>query len=389
MENIKKSKQIDVTENPDKKYNLFKIVLIVINVVTILIILRLELKDGSLTNFGRAMGILADNIIWLLIGIGLLIARILADTLSYMIFIKDTTGEKRFWLALKIGLIGKYGDGVTPMATGGQPFQIYFLYKYNVDLSTAASIPLTRITVKVLAYDLVMLFFFIFFPQDANGVVKIFAYIGLGMNLLLPTTIFLFAFKPAWVRKLAEWGLKLGHKLKLVKDIDKEREYWIKKVDDMLNSIRYFITHPSIFFSVFILSAIDLLCLASIPYFVNRAFGSNSFSWIFIAVSTMYVTCSSLLAPTPGTSGAAEASFYAIFNRVIVSGMVFYGLITWRIITFYSYMLIGILLLIYESFFKKKSAIDLKDISKGRITNKQRAERVSAQASITTEQENQ
>lgn len=389
MENIKKSKQIDVTENPDKKYNLFKIVLIVINVVTILIILRLELKDGSLTNFGRAMGILADNIIWLLIGIGLLIARILADTLSYMIFIKDTTGEKRFWLALKIGLIGKYGDGVTPMATGGQPFQIYFLYKYNVDLSTAASIPLTRITVKVLAYDLVMLFFFIFFPQDANGVVKIFAYIGLGMNLLLPTTIFLFAFKPAWVRKLAEWGLKLGHKLKLVKDIDKEREYWIKKVDDMLNSIRYFITHPSIFFSVFILSAIDLLCLASIPYFVNRAFGSNSFSWIFIAVSTMYVNCSSLLAPTPGTSGAAEASFYAIFNRVIVSGMVFYGLITWRIITFYSYMLIGILLLIYESFFKKKSAIDLKDISKGRITNKQRAERVSAQASITTEQENQ
>jgi len=369
-----KNDTLDVTQNPDKKYNLFKFILIVINVVAILIILRIELKGGSIKNFREAMSILSSNIIWLLLGVGVLAVRILADTLSYMIFIKDTTGEWRFALALKIGLIGKYGDGVTPMATGGQPFQIYFLYKYNVELATAASIPLTRITVKVLAYDVVMLFFFIFFPQEGSSVVKVLAYIGLSLNLLLPVVIFLFAFFPNLAKKLIGIGLKLGHKLKLIKDIEKERAYWTKKVNDMLSSIKYFVTHPSIFFSVFILSAIDLLCLASIPYFINRAFMGNTYSWLFITVSTMYVTCSSLLAPTPGTSGAAEASFYAIFNKIIMGGMVFYGLITWRILSFYSYMLIGVAILIYESFFKKKSVIDLKDAQKGRVTNKMRAE---------------
>jgi uncharacterized protein (TIRG00374 family) len=174
---------------------------------------------------------------------------------------------------------------------------------------------------------------------------------------------------------MTEWGLKLGYKLKLVKDIEKERSYWTKKVDEMLGSIKYFNTHPAIFFSIFFLSVIDLICLTSIPFFVYKSFGGSGMSWIFITVSTMYVTSSSLLAPTPGTSGAAEASFYAIFNKIIVGGMVFYGLITWRIITFYSYMLIGILLLIYEAFFKKKSAIDKKDEMKGRVTNRMRADK--------------
>jgi len=374
MVKSKKNNALDVTQNPDKKYNLFKFILIAINAIAIYIILRMELKGGSLKNFNESMQILSHNIIWLLLGIAVLVVRILSDTISYMILIKETTGEWRFALALKIGLIGKYGDGVTPMATGGQPFQIYFLYKYNVELATAASIPLTRITVKVLAYDMVMLFFFIFFPQDGSNVVKILAYVGLALNLLLPVAIFIFTFFPNLAKKLTEVGLKLGYKLKLIKDIEKERAYWTKKVDDMLSSIKYFVTHPSIFFSVFALSAVDILCLASIPYFVNRAFGGNSYSWLFITVSTMYVTCSSLLAPTPGTAGAAEASFYAIFSKIIVGGMVFYGLITWRIISFYSYMLIGIVLLIYESFFRKKAAIDLKDIQKGRITNKMRVE---------------
>jgi len=365
---------LNVTENPDRKYNLFKLILILINVITIIIILRLELRQGSLSNFSDAMRVLNDNIIWLILGIGVFIIKNIADTFAYFVLIKNTTGENRFWLSLKVALIGKYGDNVTPMATGGQPFQIYLLHKYNIELAKAASIPLTRIVVKVMAYDVTMLFFFIFFPQAGSGVIKTIAYVGIGINMILPVTITIFTIKMNWARGLTEWGLKLGHKLKLVKDIDKERGYWTKKVDDMLGSIKYFNSYPVIFFSVFFLSIIDMLCLASIPFFVYKSFGGVSFSWLFIMVSTMYVISSSLLAPTPGTSGAAEASFYTIFYKIITGGLVFYGLITWRILTFYSFLLIGILLLIYESFFKKKSKIDLIDEQKGRMTNKKRKE---------------
>ncbi|MGI6702026.1 MAG: lysylphosphatidylglycerol synthase transmembrane domain-containing protein [Christensenellales bacterium] len=359
-------------ENPDKKYNLFKLILIVINIITIIILINIELKDNSLKDFSGAMSILSSNIIWLLIGLAVFVVKNLADTLCYFILIKYTTGENRFILSLKTALIGKYGDGVTPLATGGQPFQIYLLHKYNVELAKSASIPLTRIVIKVLAYDLTMLFFFIFFPQKGSGIIKAIAYVGIGVNMILPVVIILFTVKVNWARKMTAWGLKLGYKLRLVKDIDKERDYWTKKVDDMLSSIRYFTTHPFIFFSTFALSAIELLALSSIPFFVYKAFGGGGYGWLFVTVSTMYVLCSSLMSPTPGTSGAAEASFYLVFAKIITGGMVFYGLITWRIITFYSYIFIGILLLVYESFFKKKSEIDISDEKRGRTTNRMR-----------------
>lgn len=362
----------NLNESPDKKNTIFKLILIVVNAITIIVILNMELKKGSLADFGQAVRILSENYIWLLVCIGLIVLKVLADSICYMILIKETTGEARFWLSLKIALIGKYGDGVTPMATGGQPFQIYFLYKYNIDLSQSASIPLTRIVVRVIGYDIVMLIFFIFFPQEGSSVIKTIAYVGIGINMLLPITIIMFTFKINWARKLTLWGLKLAHKLKLVKDIDKERDYWIKKVDDMLYSIKYFNSHPFIFFSILILSMVDFLCLASIPFFVHKAFGGGGFTWIFVATSTMYVISSAMMMPTPGTAGMAEASFYAIFARVITGGMIFYGIITWRFITFYSFMIIGIFLLIYESFFKKKAMIDLIDERKGRTTNRQR-----------------
>lgn len=363
---------VNLNESPDKKNRLFKLILIIVNVITIIIILRIELSRGSLTGFSDAMAVLGNNIIWLLLCLGILVIKIIADTMCYHVLIKDTTGEGRFWLSLKIAMIGKYGDAVTPMGTGGQPFQIYFLHKYNVELSKSASIPLTRIVVKIIAYNVTMLIFFVFFAQEGSNIIKTIAYVGIGINSILPVVIIFFTIKINWARRLTLWGLKIGHKLKLVKDVDKEKDYWLGRVDEMLYSIKYFYTHPFIFFSIFFLSVVDLMCLATIPFFVYKAFGGGDLSvnWLFMATSTMYVLSASLMTPTPGTSGMAELSFYAIFARVITGGMMFYSLITWRIITFYIFLLVGIILLIYESFWKKKADVDIRDESKGRMTNK-------------------
>ena len=45
--------------------------------------------------------------------------------------------------------------------------------------------------------------------------------------------------------------------------------------------------------------------------------------------------------PTPGSSGAAEASFYLVFS-ILSGGFLFMGMLLWRFVSFYSIMLIGI-----------------------------------------------
>lgn len=364
---------IDSLQGKSKKSILIKLLFVFVNVVTIGTILIIEFRKGEIKDFSAAMQTLSNNLIWLLLALCVFAVKFFSDALCYYILIKDTTGESRLPLSMKVCLIGRYGDGITPMGTGGQPFQIYFLHKYNIELSKSASIPLSRVTIKVIGYNVCMLFFFIFFSQEGSGVIKTAAYVALFINSLGPIIILFFAFNRKTGLKLADFFIGLGYRFKMIKDLEQAKVYWLKKVDDMLLSIRYFSTKPAMFFSLFALSVIEIIALTSVPYFVFRAFGGDtSVSWIFMTTSAMYVMSASIIAPTPGTSGVAEASFYGIFERVILGGMMFYALITWRIITFYTFIIGGAILLIYESIYKKKAYVDARDESKGRVTNRQR-----------------
>ena len=46
--------------------------------------------------------------------------------------------------------------------------------------------------------------------------------------------------------------------------------------------------------------------------------------------------------PTPGNSGAADLSFYLLFSvGVPFMGLAFSAMVLWRILSFYSYIIIG------------------------------------------------
>jgi len=366
--------EIEAPQGKGKKNIIFKIIFILVNVITIGALLIIEFSKGSIADFSVAMEVLRDHIEWLFLALTVFGVKFMSDTMSYYILIKNTTGESRLTLASKICLIGRYGDGVTPMGTGGQPFQFYYLHKYNIEVSKAASIPVARVVVKILGYNITMLFFFVFFSQDGSVVVKTTAYVALFINSLFPFIIMLFAFKRSWGLKITEYILKLGHKIHIIKDYDKAHQYWMVKVEDTLKSIKYFNTHPFLFFSVLALSVLEMLCLGTIPYLVYRAFGGGGeVTWLFAATSSMYVISASIISPTPGTTGVSEATFYAIFEPVIGGGLIFYALIVWRLITFYVFIIGGLVLIVYESIYKKKAAVDERDARKGRMTNKQRA----------------
>jgi uncharacterized protein (TIRG00374 family) len=367
--------EIESPQGKSKKNTLFKLIFVLVNIATIIILMAVEFGKGSMADFDAAMTVLSNNVEWLLLALLAFIVKVLADIMSYFILIRDVTGESRFTLSFKIAIIGKYGDGITPMGTGGQPFQMYYLHKYNIELSQAASIPLARTAVKVMGFNLTMLFFFVVFPQTGAIGVKIAAYVALFINSLMPVVLLFLSFKRGIAHKIVDKLLTLGVKFRIVKNYEKAHSYFHKKVEDMLVSIKYFNTHMPIFLSLFFLSILELMCFMSIPYLVYRAYGGGGeISWIFAMTSAMYIFSASILAPTPGTSGVTEGFFYAIFSTVITGGMLVYALFTWRIITFYFFIIGGFFLIIYESIKKTKAHIDARDERKGRITNRMRKE---------------
>ena len=75
--------------------------------------------------------------------------------------IKSSTKKKRPFLAYKVAAIGRYYDYVTPFASGGQPFQIYYLTNRGVKASSAISIPLAKYIVQQIVFAFMALFLLI------------------------------------------------------------------------------------------------------------------------------------------------------------------------------------------------------------------------------------
>ena len=75
----------------------------------------------------------------------------LCDQFSFATLIHKSTKVYRPNLSYKVSAIGRYYDVITPFATGGQPFQIYYLSKYGIKPSEAVSITLGKYIFRQIA----------------------------------------------------------------------------------------------------------------------------------------------------------------------------------------------------------------------------------------------
>ena len=98
-----------------------------------------------------------------------------------------------------------------------------------------------------------------------------------------------------------------------------------------------------------IISLLVYLIQSSIPaciYFIFEPFSWNVF-WQLLSIAVI-IQLSFGVMPMPGGSGVAEFSFYTVFKLLIQDNFVFWALLLWRILTYYIYLLIGLIILIYD-----------------------------------------
>ena len=62
---------------------------------------------------------------YLLLALGVILVVILIESFKYVIVTHAVTGKPRLLNSIKVALVGKYYDGITPFSAGGQPMQRY------------------------------------------------------------------------------------------------------------------------------------------------------------------------------------------------------------------------------------------------------------------------
>ena len=350
------------TQPKSRKGKLKKIFQIVflIALCVMSIVLLLNIGDGNNTMpFSEVMKDAKMGwLVWAFFGFIVLVA---IDTFRFSLLTKLTTKKFKPVLNCKVSVIGKYYDNVTPLATGGQPFQMYYYNKKGIPAGVASSIPLVKYFIAMFVTLLISLLLIIFNSKvlgkvDSDSAVSttihVFAYVGVVLGALMPTLIILMSVKPKVGKAIVSNLLKLFKKLRIVKDYQKSYYKTMKTVNEYRTSLKYVASKKLYIAAIAGLTVLEYIALGTIPFFVCVALGGippSASVWFTIVTLYAFVTNAVSFIPTPGNSGFAESSFFLVFAGLsMTGGTLFWIVLFWRIITYYLYILIGMLIIFYD-----------------------------------------
>lgn len=353
-QNVPQDHALEAQVKKQKKKNVFGMVFTFVTFALLMFVLWelcRSLMGGEVTAFRDILSNM--RVSYLGISTALLIIMIFVDACKFSYIGRVLGCKKDFGRDMKVALLGKYYDNITPFSTGGQPMQIYYLTKKGNTVGKSTSITLTKFLAQMVAWILVsgtvmlLLAGKLDVVEDlaARTTLRIGAWIGFTINTLGPMSILFITIMPKAAIKFTSFLLKLGYKCKLVKNYDAAFDKLNKTVDDYMNSARFILKNPMAFLKLVALNLVEPICSLSLPYFIVLALGGSSVEAsvsLFLTVVSlgMYATYSVVFIPTPGNSGAVETMFLLAFSG-ITSNISFWIVLTWRFFTYYVYVLIG------------------------------------------------
>lgn len=247
--------------------------------------------------------------------------------------IKSTYGS-----SLKLCMIGQYYSAITPFSTGGQPVQIYSLVSDGVPVGTASSLFVNRFLIYQLVVTFYSLFMFIIrfnLLYNEAQLALPFVVVGCLVNFVILIMIFGFLLNEKFVRNILSKSIRILHKLKIIKDIEKSEEKMNKTLLDYKASVEDMKKDKKTTFELILVSIAQLTIGFSITFFVYLALDFEMGHFLdIIAIQSLHYMAVSFM-PTPGTAGAAEGGFYMLFKAVFPKKILSLALILWRFIDYY------------------------------------------------------
>ncbi len=347
-----KDAQQAINKTKSKKSKITSLIFFLINIAVLAIILVVQIKKEGTAPIGSV----SINWLMLLAALGLFALVMLIDQSNFITLIHKSNKTLRPNLSFKLVSVGRYYDAVTPFASGGQPFQIYYLNKYGFRPSSSVSIVLGKYIFNqigaIVFYSVVLFSNLAVSTSTAsagNIAVGLASWIGYAMVIILVFLFFLLSQNKRIGASVVVFFLKIGHKLKIVKDYKASFVKVIRGVKNWQSTMKEY--RKSYFIMPFnsITHIFALVLYYSIPFFIFCAFeGWHAEMWWQILTMAVMVDLAVGILPLPGGTGAAEISFVALFGSLFSAGNVFWALLIWRFFSFYGHLLIGFLTMSYD-----------------------------------------
>ncbi len=345
-----------------KKKRIINLLYFALNILVIAIVLYIQLskEDNPKEQLSSILGI---NWWFILAVFGAFVCVMLLDQIRYAVLTYKSAGTFRFCLSYKITAVGRYYDVITPLSTGGQPFQVLYYNRYGIKPGEGISIVMSKYIFSQIIFFLGATFFLFgnMFSLTgelsgfANGLALTFSWIGYSV---LAVVIFVVLFVS--LNKRAGAGFVVGilkllskikiGKFRIIKDYKKAFLSVMRTVNVWQKTTKRAIKSPLVLVTNIVCSIGSFLINYTIPFFLYCAFeGWNPGAWVQIVTMSIMVDLASAFNPIPMGTGTADLSFTAYFATMFMTkGAQVWALLIWRFMFYYIYILQGLFVISYD-----------------------------------------
>lgn len=274
------------------------------------------------------------------------------------------------WLVCyNTSFIGFYFNNITPSSTGGQPMEIYYLYRCRVDIANSSSIFMamtlfTNFSLIVIA-TLGLGFFGHLILPNLYGLKYIlgfgYAFNG-GMMLLMLALIYF----PGPLRRFSHFILNKLLKWRWLRSAEIKRARLDQFFDRYSTSAATLLRSPLLLLRLLILHLIQQLAIVSVPYAAARALGATPDFYLPSVAIQATLSLSTAGFPSPGAVGLTESAFLKMFASALTKEQLLPTMLLTRVINLYAFILLAALITLFAFLTAGRSGFRMRSLQKSK-----------------------
>ena len=244
-----------------------------------------------------------------------------------------------------------FGSAVTPMQSGGGPFQVYALYKRGIPVGKGIAITLIRTMLTILILTLAVPVAILVDPEILAGSPFLKGIVSYVFVVILATWAFVVftILKPESIRALSRVIVMWLRKFNIMKSnrtVIKIFQWLDKEIDNYIMNFRIAFHSGKLWLTAgVILSVLHLLSLFTVLPVLMSAVGLPFRYTQTIAVQAVFMFILYFV-PTPGASGVAEGGGALLYSVLMPENMAGIMAIICRFFTDYISIFMGVVIVI-------------------------------------------
>lgn len=301
--------------------------------------LWLVLKDQDPAQLQAVLG--QVRLPWLLAGLGAMVVYFLCEAGNLQRGLALFGSPAPYRACLGYGVTGFFFSAVTPSASGGEPMQLYAMYRDGHAPAPGALALLTEfLSFQMAAVTLAGLGFFLHRQQilALDPGVRLCFLVGAGLNLavagVLASAMFSNRVLPALWR-----GLMVPARRLFPRKVPRWEQWWQGQWEDLCRCRQSLRENRGQLGKLFLTSLLQLTAYHSVPFWICLAFGlSGQTLWSVVGLqAVLFLSVSSL--PLPGAVGITEGGFLLLYQTVFPAAVLPGAMLLSRAVSFYLVLL--------------------------------------------------